>query len=76
MWSSRAIVISSSLAANLSVREETRKAERLRAGETKPRPVLRLLVLVLHNIQVIIVASSAGLIAATAGSRTAGLPGS
>jgi hypothetical protein len=47
IWSSRAIVIS--LAANLSVREETRKAERLRAGKTKPRPVLRLLVLVLHN---------------------------
>ena len=61
MWSSRVIVIR--LAANLSVREETRKAERLRAGETKPRPVLRLLVLVLHSI---IAASSASLIAASA----------
>ena len=62
MWSSRAIVIS--LAANLSVREEALEPERLRAGETKPRPVLRLLVLVLHNV--IIAASSACLIAASA----------
>ena len=59
MWSSRAIVIS--LAANLSVREETLEAS---GGETKPRPVLRLLVLVLHNV--IIAASSACLIAASA----------
>jgi hypothetical protein len=69
MWSSRVIVIR--LAANLSVREETRKAERLRAGETKPRPVLRLLVLVLHSI---IAASSASLIAASARAAV-GLPG-
>jgi hypothetical protein len=69
MWSSRVIVIR--MAANLSVREETRKAERLRAGETKPRPVLRLLVLVLHSI---IAASSASLIAASARAAV-GLPG-
>jgi len=69
MWSSRVIVIR--LAANLSVRGETRKAERLRAGETKPRPVLRLLVLVLHSI---IAASSASLIAASARAAV-GLPG-
>lgn len=72
MWSSRAIVIS--LAANLSVREETLEAERLRAGETKPRPVLRLLVLVLHTVTA---ASSAGfLIAASASTEWAavGLP--
>ena len=69
MWSSRAIVIS--LAANLSVREEALEPERLRAGETKPRPVLRLLVLVLHSI---IAASSASLIAASARAAV-GLPG-
>ena len=72
MWSSRAIVIS--LAANLSVREEALEPERLRAGETKPRPVLRLLVLVLHTVTA---ASSAGfLIAASASTEWAavGLP--
>jgi hypothetical protein len=74
MWSSRAIVIS--LAANMSVREETRKAERLlRAGETKPRPVLRLLVLVLHKITDA-ATSSGGLIAASASTEwtAVGLP--
>lgn len=60
-----------SLTANLSVREETLEAS---GGETKPRPVLRLLVLVLHTVTA---ASSAGfLIAASASTEWAavGLP--